>query len=390
MFAVTRRSIEESDAVRLLHAMSNPMSAEDESPRAVSAVVVTWNAADLLRECLDSLLAQSAPGWELTIVVVDNGSSDGTTELVRAHYPSVRLVALPTNTGFAHAANRGIAESNTPFVVLVNNDAVCEPGFIAAILAPFDDDRAPDDQAPDDAKLAAVTGRILLAHKYRPLQPTEPDRRAALVGFDGRRWVVAEDGDYRGVELVNSTGTQVTRSGNGRDRDWLRPATDAAPSSDVFGFCGGAVALRRAALDDVGLFEDSLFLYYEDTDLSWRLRRRGWRIAYAHDAVVRHRHAASSGTASEFFLRHNERNRIVVAIRNAPLPVVARAIGRWAGHAARDVAHGHGVGRHFSTAGHVVRHAFSLVKQRKAIEAASTVRRRDLARHLVADDATER
>ena len=102
--------------------MSNPMSAEDESPRAVSAVVVTWNAADLLRECLDSLLAQSAPGWELTIVVVDNGSSDGTTELVRAHYPSVRLVALPTNTGFAHAANRGIMESNTPFVVLVNND----------------------------------------------------------------------------------------------------------------------------------------------------------------------------------------------------------------------------------------------------------------------------
>lgn len=362
--------------------MSTPPESAGPPTRAVSAVVVTWNAADLLRDCLDSLLAQSAPAWKLSIVVVDNGSTDGTAELVQTQYPSVRLVALPTNTGFAHAANRGIAESSAPFVVLVNNDAVCDPGFIAAILAPF--------ESADDDRLAAVTGRILLAHKYRPLQPTEPDRKAALVGFDGRRWVVAEDGDYRGIELVNSTGTQVTTSGNGRDRDWLRPAADPPPSSDVFGFCGGAVALNRKALDDVGLFDASLFLYYEDTDLSWRLRRRGWRIAYAHEAVVRHRHAASSGTQSEFFLRHNERNRIVVAIRNAPLPVVGRALARSAAHAGQDIAHGRGLKRHLATAGYVVRHVFSLIRQRKAIEAASTVRRRDLAHYLVADEATER
>lgn len=360
--------------------MSTPPHPGDQaSPRAVSAVVVTWNAADLLRACLDSLLTQSAPGWELSIVVVDNGSSDGTAELIESHYPSVRLVALPANTGFAHAANRGIAESNAPFIVLVNNDAVCEPGFVASILAPFD--------TSDDDRLAAVTGRILLARKYRPLQPAERDTAEALVGFDGRRWVVTPDDDPRGVELVNSTGTQVTTSGNGRDRDWLRPATDPPPSSDVFGFCGGAVALRRKALDDVGLFDDSLFLYYEDTDLSWRMRRRGWRVAYAHDAVVRHQHAASSGTRSDFFLRHNERNRLVVAIRNAPAPVVARAVTRSAAHAARDVVRRRGVKRHLATAGYVVRHAFSLARQRKAIETASTVSRRDLAHYLVSDSA---
>lgn len=366
--------------------MSNPTPTADAPQRgvrgAVCAVVVTWNAAGLLRDCLDSLLAQRAPGWELSIVVVDNGSTDGTAALVRDHYPSVRLVGLPRNTGFAHAANQGIAETTAPFVVLVNNDAVCEPGFIEAILAPF--------EGPDAEKLAAVTGRILLANKYRPLQPTEPDRREALVGFDGRRWVVAPDGDYRGAELVNSTGTQVTTSGNGRDRDWLAPAGGDIPSSDVFGFCGGAVALNRKALDDVGLFDDSLFLYYEDTDLSWRMRRRGWRIAYAHDAVVRHQHAASSGTRSDFFLRHNERNRVVVAIRNAPLPVVGRAITRWAGHAAHEITRGRGLKRHAATAGYVVRHAFSLLRQRKAIEAASTVRRRDLAHYLVPDDDANR
>ncbi len=357
-------------------------SGREPSPRAVSAVVVTWNAADLLRECLDSLLAQDAPGWELSIVVVDNGSTDETAALVRADYPSVRLVALPTNTGFAHAANRGVAESTAPFVVLVNNDAVCEPGFVAAILAPF--------EASDDERLAAVTGRILLARRYRPLDEATAGPSDALVGFDGRRWVVVDDADPRGVELVNSTGTQVTRSGNGRDRDWLRPAGGAPPSSDVFGFCGGAVALNRKALDDVGVFDDSLFLYYEDTDLSWRMRRRGWRIAYAHEAVVRHRHAASSGTRSEFFLRHNERNRIVVAIRNAPLDVVLRAVARSAVHAARDIARGRGIRRHLSTAGYVVRHGFSLLRQRKAIEVASTVSRRDLAQYLVPDNATGR
>jgi len=109
-----------------------------------------------------------------------------------------------------------------------------------------------------------------------------------------------------------------------------------------------------------------------------------------HEAVVRHQHAASSGTHSEFFLRHNERNRIVVAIRNAPLSVVARALARAAAHAARDIVRGRGVKRHAATASYVVRRAFSLVQQRRAIEVASTVSRRHLARYLISDDATGR
>src|SRR5690606_30035179 len=87
------------------------------------------------------------------------------------------------------------------------------------------------------------------------------------------------------------------------------------------------------ALDDVGLFDESLFLYYEDTELSWRLRRRGWTVRHVPDAVTVHDHAASSGTGSAFFLDHNERNRLLVALIHAPWGVVLRALTRAAGRA---------------------------------------------------------
>lgn len=334
-----------------------------------AVVVVSWNGVHLLAECLDALLAQDAPGRRIEIVVVDNGSTDGTVETVRSRYPGVRLVALDSNTGFAAAANRGIEASDAPFVVLVNNDAVCEPGFVAALLAPFDE--------PGADRVGAVTARIVLASRYRLADGSG----AGLVDFRGRRWVPTADG----ADLLNSTGTEVTRSGNGRDRDWLALVGAGSSASDVFGFCGGAAALRRAALDDVGLFDENLFLYYEDTDLSWRLRRRGWRVVYAADAVVRHRHAASSGTHSEFFLRHNERNRLIVTLRHAPMPVVFRAVAHFLVHALREMLRRHGVRRQLETAAYVVRRLPALLRERRAIERRATVRRAELARYLVPD-----
>jgi hypothetical protein len=87
---------------------------------------------------------------------------------------------------------------------------------------------------------------------------------------------------------------------------------------DVFLLCGAAVCLRREALDQVGVFDDDFFMYYEDTDLSWRLQAAGWSIRYAPDAVVRHLHSASSGEWSPFFTFHVERNRLLVFTKNAP------------------------------------------------------------------------
>ena len=127
---------------------------------------------------------------------------------------------------------------------------------------------------------------------------------------------------------MNSTGNVLTAQGSGTDRDFRRPLGTESTDADVFGFCGGAAALRREMLDDVGGFDPSLFLYYEDTDLSWRLRAGGWAVRYVPGAQAVHEHAASSGTDSPVFRYYNTRNSLVVLARHAPASLVLRSFGR--------------------------------------------------------------
>ena len=117
-------------------------------------------------------------------------------------------------------------------------------------------------------------------------------------------------------------------SGNGYDRDWLVPADREHSPSEVFGLCGGACAIRREAWQALGGFREDLFMYYEDTDLSWRLRERGWQVLYVREAVARHDHASSSGTGSPMFIQVNVRNRILTAAAHSPAPVVMQALAR--------------------------------------------------------------
>jgi N-acetylglucosaminyl-diphospho-decaprenol L-rhamnosyltransferase len=278
--------------------------------RPPSVVVVTWNAAELVPACLDSLLAQEPVVPE--IVVVDNGSTDDTVERIGRDYPGVVLVHLAGNTGFTGGANAGIAAASGDPVILLNNDAVADSAFVDRLVAALDSDPA----------AGAVTGLIVLADRYSP----DPDpTRPALVAFDGTRWRPASDGRT----LVNSTGGEITRSANGRDRDWLVPLDELARTSGTTSaFSGGAVALRRAALPPGDPFDATLFMYYEDSDLSMVLRRTGWRILFERSAVAHHRHAASSGTGTEFFLFHNERNRILFALTHAPAGAVIAAVAR--------------------------------------------------------------
>ncbi len=279
----------------------------------VAVVVVTWNGLDLTRRCVQSLRAQQVPaGTELQIVVVDNGSVDGTVPALRED-PDLLVVALPENCGFGGGVNAALGATASDVVVLLNNDAVAEPDLVARLVDPF---------VGGPPHLGATTGRVLLRGTFALTQDANVP---ALVGHDGRRWARSA---HDGVQLVNSTGNEVTLSGNGRDRDWLRPAGTVAAPAEVFGFNGGCAALSRAALEDVGPFTEPLFMYYEDTELSWRLRRRGWEVRHVPDAVTVHDHAASSGTTSAFFLDHNERNRLLVALIHAPWTVVARAFGR--------------------------------------------------------------
>ena len=265
----------------------------DPAPVAeITVVVITWQARDLVQQCLDALGRQTLPRDRWAVHVVDNGSDDGTAAALTERHPDAVVQRLEENRGFAGGCAAALEVVGSPYVVLVNNDATPEPDFLERLVAARDADRAAG------RPVAAWTGRVLLAERV-----------------DGR-------------EVVNTTGVLVHRDGNGADRDYLVPADESHPPPAVFGFNGAAALLDTAAVREAGGFDASYFLYYEDTDLSWRLRLWGYDVRYVHDAVVHHEHGASTGLRGPVFRFHNERNRLVTLVKDAPwvlvLPVLAR------------------------------------------------------------------
>ncbi|WP_194948324.1 glycosyltransferase family 2 protein [Actinomyces trachealis] len=303
--------------------MSTRKSLETPTCRPTACiVVVNWRQPELTIRACESLRPQLQAGDRL--LVVDNASGDGSAQRLRE--AGLEVVETAENLGFGAGANAGAQGLREQVLVLLNNDAVTEPGFLDALTAPLGPDGPAD--------LAATTALILLAGRWRPAHAGE----AALTGLDGRRWHrVGPQAEARGegLVLVNSTGNQVDGSGNGYDRDWLTRADQLHSPAEVFGICGGACALRASAWHELGGFREDLFMYYEDTELSWRIREAGWRVEFVSGAVVHHEHAASSGTDSPMFLRVNTRNRILVAAAHGPRSHFWRGLARTVLRAAR-------------------------------------------------------
>lgn len=289
----------------------------------VSVVIVDWHQPELTRRAIDSVRSQRVDA-EVEVVLVVNEADDRTVADYRADLPSVVVVAEPTNSGFAGGVSRGIAAASAPVVALLNNDAVADHGFLARGLAALD---------AGGPRVAAVAATVVLEGGFAPVDQGVAGGPDDLVAADGRRWRRTVDGRT----LVNGTGVVLDRSGNGRDRDWLRPLPDAPETAPLFGFSGGAVFLRRDALADVGGFDESLFMYYEDLDVSWRLRLAGWEVRHAPDAVATHRHAASSGSDSPLVRYQSMRNRLAVVVRNGSPQMVRRVVLRTLARAARDL-----------------------------------------------------
>jgi GT2 family glycosyltransferase len=216
-----------------------------------TVVIPTLNGRQLLAEALERLEAQTV---EHDIVVVDNASTDGTVELLAERFPNVRAVRLPQNTGFGRAINAGVAVVETPVVVLVNNDVLCEPEFLEHLLAPL-----------EDAGVSMVAG-ILLQHD-RP-------------------------------ELVDSAGIELDTTLRSWDACWNRPIADVATAAEPVGPCGGAAAFRTEVFKQVGGFDETFFAYWEDVDLALRLQLAGHRCVRANDARALHKHGQTLGAAS--------------------------------------------------------------------------------------------
>jgi hypothetical protein len=184
---------------------------------------------------------------------------------------------------------------------------------------------------PDPATAQTVSLRLSAETPRTVTLTTDIDEVTVKIGggYDVKNpvftWVDVRIGSDV-FDVVNNVGSNLYQRGFGGDRGFLeRDRGQYEQAAEVFAWCGGAVLLRGDYLRSVGLFDERLFLYYEDTDLSWRGRLQGWRYVYTPEAVVRHRHAQSSGVGSDVFRFHTERNRLLVLAKNAPMWLALRS-----------------------------------------------------------------
>jgi hypothetical protein len=228
------------------------------------------------------------------VILVDNGSTDGSVDLVRARFPQVHLIENSENRGFATANNQAIWASASEFVATLNNDAEVEPGWLGALV------RAGE----TNPRIGMCASKMLLAHRREVIEST-----GVAVDKAGIVW------NRRGA-TSHCTGCTVPVLPSLKGGNADRP--DAAALVPVFGPCAGAALYRRAMLDDIGLFDEDFFAYMEDVDLAWRAQWAGWKCVYVPDAAVYHVHSATGREGSHFKNRLLGRNKIWLLCKNYP------------------------------------------------------------------------
>jgi GT2 family glycosyltransferase len=277
-----------------------------ESPisNLISVVIPNWNGAHHLPTCLESLRRQTYPYVE--VIVADNGSTDGSLEMLARDYPEVRVLALGENRGFTGACNAGMQAAQGEFVALLNNDTEVDSRWLEEIVAAFE--RHPE---------AGIVASKMLLFDHRDTFHTAGDFYR-VDGTPGNRGVWQKDvGQYDREEYV-------------------------------FSACGGSAAYRQAMLDQIGLLDRDFFYSCEDLDLAWRAQLTGWRCVYAPRAVVYHKLSATGGGVTASF--YDGRNFIYLltkdypgdlwrtywrAILRAQLRITVEALRAWRGAAAR-------------------------------------------------------
>lgn len=234
-------------------------------------IIPNYNGMAYLENCLASLRGEPA-----RVIVVDNGSTDGSRELVQEKFPKVRLISLDRNYGFCRAVNRGMEVSETTYVILLNNDTEAQPGFVKALEKAMDGDER------------------VFSGAARMVRMDAPSR-------------IDDAGDY-----YCALGWAFAA---GRDK----PAENYDAPREIFSACGGACIYRRRILQKIGMLDENHFAYLEDVDLGYRARLYGFRNLYVPGAVVRHAGSASSGSRYNAFKAElTARNSVYLAYKNMP------------------------------------------------------------------------
>lgn len=240
--------------------------------KQVSAIIVNWNGKDVLSGCLQSLLGQDYENLE--ILVVDNGSEDGSQDWVKKEFSSVKLVENQKNLGFGSAVNRGFEQAKGDYFIFLNNDLALQSDCIRQLVALLD----------SDPTIGAAIPKILYY--------SEDDSSSET----------AKINSY-GV-LVNYTGIACPNLIDQPDQPDL-PLTESA--------CGGIFMFSREVYEKVGGFDEDLFLYHEDHDLSWRIRMMGWKLMVTPDSICSHHYNFNKGVLKFY---RSEKNRLHILLKN--------------------------------------------------------------------------
>jgi len=259
----------------------------------VALVIPNWNGRGWLEGCLGSIAAQSRPPNE--VIVVDNGSTDGSREWLAERWPRVRVIAHDENLGFAVAANRGIEAADAEAVALVNTDVELAPEWLERMLA------------------ALESGTDVAAVACKMVELERPDR-------------------------LYDTGDILRRDGVCEQRGRFHLDVGRYErAGEVFAACAGAAVYRREAVLALGGFDERFFSYLEDVDLGLRLRLAGWSCRY-EPAVARHASGGSSGQLALPVAGWVARNTLLLAAKAFPVrwaPLMLYRQAAWAWRAAR-------------------------------------------------------
>ena len=245
----------------------------------VSIVIPNYNGISYLEGCLKSIQEQKNIHPE--VMVVDNGSTDGSREFTekqfpKEQFPGVKVLPLGENYGFPRAVNEGIRAASRPYVILLNNDTEVQPGFADALADCLE-------QHPE-----AFSAQAKLIQLHEPSKLDDAGNLYCALG-----WAFARGKD-RSSELYEEP-------------------------DEVFAACAGAAIYRKEVLDKIGYFDEAHFAYLEDIDLGWRARRAGWTNRYEPKAKVYHAGSGTSGSRyNEFKVEHSSKNNIYLIYKNMP------------------------------------------------------------------------
>jgi len=228
---------------------------------AVDIIIVNYNGIGFIEACLESLLQTEYPSFN--VILVDNGSSDGSVELVKRKYPGVQIILNNANLGFGKANAIGINSGRADFIALLNNDTVVDKGWLSPLVGAM----------LEDCSLASACSKLLFMDNRRVINGVGGGMNFLGYGFDIGIYE-NDDGAYEEVR-------------------------------EVFFPCAAACLLRRSAYEDVGGFDPKFFMYHEDVDLGWRFWLKGYRVKCIPRSFVYHAFGGTSLRAGSMEFRNN-------------------------------------------------------------------------------------